>query len=339
MYVICAGMYRAGSTWQYNVVSRLVETLGIGRRIGFYDEEKELSALPDTTPHELLVLKSHHRHPELTKWLGEGRALGIYIFRDLRDVAFSFVHKSRNTFDHVVGQMRLLDDAIQNDECWRSQPRMLCQRYEEVIVDPVLAILELAKHLGTSCTVEVAESIARENSFDANFARTRRVEQQFEALGLDRHDPKHANCHDDHTLLHWNHMREGRVGGWREEATPEQIVALLAACGDWLIRRGYEPDCRWAWGLEGPAAADSERAEAAIRGLAQSHELDGSQILTLRRQLAELTARFHELHVVASDLLPLRRLTPSMFNHALQLQTFLAKHPRVRALLRFIAGE
>ncbi|HKE11106.1 MAG TPA: sulfotransferase domain-containing protein [Myxococcota bacterium] len=337
MYVICAGMYRAGSTWQYNVVSRLVETLGVGRRIGFYDEGKELSTLPDPAPHELLVLKSHHRHPELTKWLREGRALGVYIFRDLRDVAFSFVHKSRNPFDHVVGEMRLLDDAIQNDECWRSQPRTLCQRYEEVIANPVLAILELAKHLGISCTAEVAESLAREYSFDANFARIRRVEEQFESLGLDPHDPKHANHHDDHTLLHWNHMREGRVGGWREEATPEQIVALLAACGDWLIRRGYEPDCRWAWGLEAASDADSERAEAAIRGLAQSHERDGSQILTLRAQLTELTARFHELHAVAVDLMQLRRLTPSNFGRALRLQTFFAKHPRVRALLRVIA--
>jgi hypothetical protein len=48
--------------------------------------------------------------------------------------------------------------------------------------------------------------------------------------------------HDRHTLLHWNHLRDGGIGGWRQEATPEQCRFLKDSYGSWLITRGYETD-------------------------------------------------------------------------------------------------
>jgi hypothetical protein len=322
-------MYRAGSTWQYNLVSHLVEMFGLGRRIGFCNDGKSLAAGAEalcSSRDELLVLKTHDQHPEFADALAEGRALGVYIYRDLRDVAYSLAHKCLSTFEDIVFEARFLDRAIQNDEFWRSQPRVICQRYEEVIDDPVPAILEIAKHLGLSVSSELAESLAREYSFSANLARTKAVAEQCQSRGLDLRDARNALRHDDNTLLHWNHMREGRPGGWQDEATPEQIVALLAACGDWLIRRGYESDFRWAAGHQ-----DWDGAETAIRGLSQAREHDGKQILTLRREFAELNAESHRLRARIAEL---ETLTPFMRKQALRVQAALERHPRLRTLLK-----
>ena len=38
----------------------------------------------------------------------------------------------------------------------------------------------------------------------------------------------------------------GKVGDWREQATPEQCATLARTCGPWLIEHGYEVDDRWA---------------------------------------------------------------------------------------------
>ena len=51
--------------------------------------------------------------------------------------------------------------------------------------------------------------------------------------------------HDEHSELHWNHIRQGRVGGWRDEATPRQLAELARLCGGWLVRNGYEHDAHW----------------------------------------------------------------------------------------------
>jgi hypothetical protein len=322
-------MYRAGSTWQYNVVSHLVEMFGMGRRIGFCNDGKSFltHAADNPSQDEFLVLKTHDYHLEFANALTEGRALGVYIYRDLRDVAYSFTHKYLGRFEDIVAETRFLAQAIQNDEFWRSQPRVLCQRYETVIQDAVTPILELAKHLGFSLSTELAESVAREYSFAANFKRTRAVLEQCEALGLNLRDPQNALHHDDSTLFHWNHLREGRSGGWQEEATEEEIIVLLAACGDWLIRRGYESDFSWATGNR-----DFDRVEWAIRGLVQAHEHDSSEILKLRRKVAELNA-----HLELQARLGEREvLSPFLRNEALKLQGILGRHPTLRALLKFL---
>jgi hypothetical protein len=338
MYVFCAGMYRSGSTWQYNVVSHLVEMFGAGRRIGFYDNAKSFLEYAAQNPsrHQLQVLKSHDHDPQFGKALSEGRALGVYIYRDLRDVAFSLAHKCRITFDQVIDEWRFLDQAIQSDEFWRSQPRVLCQRYEEVFHDPSAAILELAKHLGLSLSTELAEALACEYSFEANLARTRAIAERCEAKGIDLHNPQNPLHHDQHTLLNWNHMRQGRPGAWRDEATPEQALALLAACGDWLVRRGYEPDCRWAWAGGEATNTTGEGAESAIRWLLQSKERDRREFLALRREIVELNLAFRELRKLAGSLTDLDTFSLFVLNRVSRLQARLARYPRIRASLKFL---
>src|SRR5437764_423757 len=91
-----------------------------------------------------------------------------------------------------------------------------------------------------------ADAVAGEYSLDANLWRTIDLANRLREQGVDLEDPANAQRWDGETLLHWNHIRAGRVGGWRAEATPRELAVLAGICGPWLVARGYEPNLAWA---------------------------------------------------------------------------------------------
>jgi hypothetical protein len=246
MDVLCVGMYRAGSTWQYDVAAHLVERHRGGLRVGFVPGD--VYALPAGDGWR--ALKSHDAHRAFAAALRSGRAVALYCYRDLRDVAFSLAHKFGGTFEEIVGRQGWLARCLDNDAFWVRQPRTLCQRYEEMMADPVAAVGEIAAHLDIDLGDGEAEVLAEAYSLAANRGRAEELARRLRAAGVDLDDPANAVRWDGETLLHWNHIRQGRIGGWRDEATPRQLKALARLCGDWLIERGYEADLAWAGGAE-----------------------------------------------------------------------------------------
>jgi len=246
MYVLCVGMYRACSTWQYEVAAHLLERHGLGRRLGYLtgDQFAEVEGRDgdgDGDGGEWKVLKSHEEHGRFARALAEGRALAIYAHRDVRDVAFSLAHKRKLPFEALVEQ-GMVHQVLANDRFWARQPRSITQRYDRLVADPTAGVEELAAHLGVPLAPGEAAGVAAEYSFQANRRRTIELGQRLRRGGVDLDDPSIAQAHDRRTLLHWNHMREGRVGEWRERATPRQRRALARICGAWLADHGYEPD-------------------------------------------------------------------------------------------------
>src|ERR1044071_1291460 len=100
MVVICVGLYRSGSTWQYQIAADLVERHRDGHRHGFVDSLSPESGTWD-------VVKLHDPDDTCAERLRQGQALGLYIYRDLRDVAFSLMHKANRTFDEMIAEQRL----------------------------------------------------------------------------------------------------------------------------------------------------------------------------------------------------------------------------------------
>src|SRR5438876_9098760 len=100
MYVICAGMRRSCSTWQYDIASDLIERHRQGRRIGYFTGDafaaREKSAGCESG---WQVLKSHDRHTSFAAALTHRRALALYAYRDLRDVTYSLMHKLQSSFE------------------------------------------------------------------------------------------------------------------------------------------------------------------------------------------------------------------------------------------------
>lgn len=245
MDVLCMGMYRSGSTWQYNIISDLIGKQANSRSLGVVSG-KQYAELPRLAAGEgWRCLKDHYGHPSFTKALAEGRALAVYSYRDLRDVAYSLVHKFNTSFTDIIETRKLLAYCLEQDAYWRSQPRTLILRYEDAMSNPVGTIRAIAAHLGIELAPGEAEKLAEENSLQSNRQRTDKLANQLRDKGLNLDNPTNALLYDDKSLLHWNHIREGRVGGWHTEAMPEEIFRLARECGDWLVENGYEQDEWW----------------------------------------------------------------------------------------------
>lgn len=248
MIVVCAGMYRAGSTWQYQIANAVLTAAGRpvvaaghvegdrfpGVRAGHRDES------------EWLVLKAHDTHPAFDRELDAGRAVGLYCYRDLRDVVYSMADKLNGGFRQAVDEFRVLDRSLTNDAAWPFRPGVLVQRYEERLADDRPAVAEIARHLKVTLSMDEVAGIAAEFGLARNRERTDRLADRLRTDGVDLSDPRNACRYDPGSLLHWNHVRDGRAGGWRRRATPDELAVLRERCGGWLIARGYEPDDRWA---------------------------------------------------------------------------------------------
>src|SRR5947209_10846769 len=105
MDVLCVGMYRACSTWQYEVIAHLLERHRGGERLGYVDGEQyaALDRRAGTgTGAGWRVLKSHEGHRSFARALAGGRAVAVYAYRDVRDVVFSLMHKRGIRFEQLV---------------------------------------------------------------------------------------------------------------------------------------------------------------------------------------------------------------------------------------------
>ncbi|WP_422930793.1 sulfotransferase domain-containing protein [Singulisphaera sp. PoT] len=244
MYVLCAGMYRACSTWQYEVIAHLLERHRQGQRLGYLTGEEFVAQDQRTSSQpRWSVLKSHEGHDGFAKAVKSGRAIAIYAHRDVRDVVFSLMHKRGVTFEQLVNQ-GMIHQVLVNDRFWSRQPNVLTQRYESLVADPVGGVIEIAAHLKIEITRAEASEIAAEYSFQTNRKRTLDLVDRLKAQGVDLNDPSNLQYYDQRTLLHWNHLREGRPGNWREQATSSQRATLARLCDAWLIEHGYEPNTR-----------------------------------------------------------------------------------------------
>ncbi|MEX2559585.1 MAG: sulfotransferase domain-containing protein [Pirellulales bacterium] len=297
MFVLCVGMYRASSTWQYEVASDLVERHLGGRRIGIvYPSQLAGSGtgLPEDT---WQVLKFHDANQPMADALVDGRAVCLYSFRDLRDVVFSLMHKFNASFEEIVEGRQFIDACLRNDAFWRSQPGVLCQRYEELIRHPAAGINEIARHLEIELPAGEAQRLADKYSLQANRARAEALSRRLVQAGCDLADPANSLQYDPESLLHWNHLREGTAGGWSRQASLSQVLWLASRCGDWLIEQGYERDFKWALERAEGVARENERLIARIEQIeAQLEALPswlplGRRLHELRRRVRQLAAR------------------------------------------------
>jgi Sulfotransferase domain len=294
MFVLCVGMYRSCSTWQYDIASHLVESHYGGRRAGFLfgDVFAQLDQEPPEPKWQ--VLKSHDGHAAFGRALAEGRALALYSYRDLRDVAFSLMHKFDLSFADLLFKERLLDRCLENDKFWSEQSNVLCQRYEDIIRDPVSAVAALARHLRIPLAEGEAERIAGEHSFEANQERTRALRERLTAQSVDLSKHENVLAADSHTLLHWNHLRKGEEGGWRQEANQQERDELAKICGGWLIARRYESDLSWS--------------QASIDQAWQQFDHARAELANVNRQIIALDVQRVELDKCRQELESERRL-------------------------------
>jgi hypothetical protein len=283
-YVFCAGMPRSGSTWQYQIVSHLLEAHRGGVRGGFLERPEDFARMAEQTAGRApwLTLKTHNGYPAYAEALRDGRAAAVYSYRDLRDVTFSLMHKMRLPFEEIVGRLQLVQ-CLNDHTFWTAQPNVLCQRYERIVSDPAACVVEVADFLGLRLADGEAERLAAAYSLEANRARARELARRLREKGVDLDGADNAALHDEHSQLHWNHIRAGRVGGWRDEATPEQLAVLAKECGVWLIENGYERDLTWAMPAMQHLCGALEASQRELRAEREGHAKALHELMALKQ--------------------------------------------------------
>lgn len=239
MIVFCAGMYRSGSTWQFQVATEICLRKGLTRQKvapgkEYLENEQKVQAIQPIDGN-VQVYKLHHASPHAAKLIDGGHAKCLYSYRDLRDVAFSLGHRIKVPFDVIIEEH--IPQIIVNHDFWTSMSNLFVQKYEDWVRDSVPYVRRIASHLGVLLTDTEASEIAGQYSVQENRKR-----------------------------IPW-HLRKADSGGWRTEATPEQVMQLARACGDWLVDKGYETERWWS---------EMARLEREIRkakhGLAQAQD-------------------------------------------------------------------
>lgn len=268
MLVLCSGMFRSGSTLQYNLARSIAEASGVGRGAGWKDQDgsapprdelARLAAAPEMT-----VLKSHdvlgledHPLPEAV----EGSPTDVrvcYSYRDLRDVGGSAKSHWNLTDDKLLEMIR---EALKAYEAVQTMPRVLVQSYEKLTKSTPDAAQELSAFLGVSLSdaqlAEIAERWSLESVASSAATKPRHVvdasRKVLTAVGLGAparavkrmlpaglHD-KLFGAHRDDSLLHPGHVgkltQQGRLS--RELLSDAELAAIEEVGGAWMREHGY----------------------------------------------------------------------------------------------------
>ncbi len=152
-------MQRAGSTLQFQIAAHIAEAAGIGTRHAHIAPQHIPHLLAHRHAQPLKVIKTHVFTDQIHEEFRTGHALGLYIYRDLRDVIVSFMHKDALPFDEAW-VLRRLEHNLAWFYQWTAQPRLLLSRYETVFNHLPAEVARIAAHLNVPLTPTDCDLIA-----------------------------------------------------------------------------------------------------------------------------------------------------------------------------------
>ncbi|MGF1580346.1 MAG: hypothetical protein ACFCD0_13365 [Gemmataceae bacterium] len=200
--ILTAGMPRSGSTWLYNTVRLLLESsLGHPDRLA----SGWIHDWPKLPQRETVLLKVH----DFDVHLADRSRLILYSYRDIRDALASSVRK--------FGTVPTLDLArkwLAQDQTWRNAATFV-MRYETMIHARAQVCDQIANALGIPCCpTNIIEQV-----------------QQLNCPSRTEYDPT--------TLLHPNHVTDGRHGTWRKWLSESLVKELELEFREWFEVNDY----------------------------------------------------------------------------------------------------
>lgn len=229
MLVVCCGMPRSGSTLQYQIVCELIERAGVGERPEAWPSPIEPEMGVGLRP--VHVAKIHDPDPRLDAF-DPLFVRYVYVYRDVRDAIASHLQKLRAAGEDDIPPERIGDvvreQMLDPFAHFTTRPApMLVSRYEEMVADVRGEVACIATFLGLRLQPDDCRQIAAKLD----------LESQRRFLESRRWDPEER--WDDRTLLHRNHISDGRVGKHREVLSEAQRQAVERVAGPWLVEQGY----------------------------------------------------------------------------------------------------
>lgn len=227
--VFCVGMRRGGSTLQLQIVRHLLTPLYGEPTTLLATPETIESVLPDAAIDRVHLIKCHKYLPCVEREIAAGRASGVGVFRDVRNVVASIVRKyDVPAFAYVHGGLQTLLDE---NAAWERVSGVYVGKYETMTADIAAEAKTLASQLGVPCSDEAAAAIADELSPDR---QEQRIAETTDWAG------QGDNAYDPKTLMHRNHTRSGGDSKAAELLSPAVVAALEHQAAGWLRSRGYE---------------------------------------------------------------------------------------------------
>lgn len=264
MLIACNGMFRAGSTLQYNLVCSLVEKMGLGERKGYlsYEQlsERKEEIIQWSESPSLIAFKSHAILPNAAE-LVEANSMRIcYIYRDIRDVAVSM----KRTFK-IEGEKlwKLLDKATAAYFKLKEIDGVIWQKYEEAIADLSATVKTLAMALNLNPSEGLIAEIAAEWSIEnahkvianleSDLKKHKKIDDLLQAEDnlannnkleiprVERESEWQSNVFDPNSLLHIGHISKSRgaIGIWQSSLSPAEIGIATERYSAWLADAGY----------------------------------------------------------------------------------------------------
>lgn len=224
-WIFSAGMVRSGSTLQYQIAERLLEVAGVGKSLGFVDNEAEFIELTEkqsdaSTP---FLVKVHNCSPLMQSLIDEETTCVLYTYRDLRDVVVS-MEKAFSQSPEVVVRDWLI--GCREDEArWRSGSACFVWPFEKCN-DVLGQVRAMARFLELKINDKVCIQIADSLSVASQQKKIDQVDNTLvEHLG--------------DKLLHSRHINSVPNGDWLRVLDGELRWKAEYDHAEWLNGKGY----------------------------------------------------------------------------------------------------
>lgn len=234
MLIVVCGMLRSGSTLQYQAACALVEAAGLSPLVDGRAHSAGLGwdwptvMTSHSTSDRWHVVKVHDPNPTIEASLSPSGMRYVYSYRDLRDVAASWIAKEQIDVSKPPSvALDFVPNALESYAHFTRQPRVLLTRYETMVANIEECVRAMRDFLHLAVTDEACRDIAMSLNFDSQRGRIAQT------------DWRSGQLWDSKSLLHRNHLRDGAIGKFRHELPAAYIDHIESIGGDWLMSHGY----------------------------------------------------------------------------------------------------
>jgi hypothetical protein len=186
------------------------------------------------------VVKSHSLDGSAHDLCASGAVKAIYTWRNPYDAVASGVRMFHFSSDQAVDILR---GSLRVWAFHRATKSAHIVAYESIVTQPRVAIAEIGDYLGLNTSSADLLQIANEMSFE----NVKRLSQHVNELDPKRIIHNYGQVYDRETMLHQNHIQDGRMGyGVRilDEACLDAIDEVLVEEGFGFLSRGRVRSCR-----------------------------------------------------------------------------------------------
>lgn len=242
MWVFCGGMFRSASTLQFQITARLVKDAGLGEQIGWIDAYRFTETQQRyANVSGLKVVKVHVCPEPIQAEFLRQNALGLYSFRDIRDVFASYMKQRQKPFP-FLWQEGFLETCLENYKIWTGLPNLLVSTYQDLTENLPQEVQRIAQHLQLKISPADCEAIAADYSLESQQQRIEKFRNQLLQTPLDPNDHREiVDYHDEATLLHMNHIDSAKSGRWQTDLSAAEVRLLEQTVQDWCTRNHYSP--------------------------------------------------------------------------------------------------